>query len=225
MMLYHDTFSTPLGNFSVAVDGRGAVVASVFGDLQILRDRLPGRLRNDPLGEEFVRTPGRLREVGAQVGRFFGGTLRDFTLELAPVGTPFQHKVWSLLREIPFGETRSYRDLARAAGSPGGSRAVGGANAANPVCLFIPCHRVIGADGSLAGYAFGTTVKRGLLLREGAWDPRRVYSGVRRKSDTRARHSFSRNACEIPVKVSARLAQYDLHALARIPLHIRPILC
>jgi len=87
-------------------------------------------------------------------------------LDLA--GTPFQQRVWSALRAIPCGETRSYGDLARAFGKPGASRAIGGANAANRIAVLIPCHRVIAADGTLGGYAWGLGIKAELLRREGA---------------------------------------------------------
>ena len=92
--------------------------------------------------------------------------MRDIPLDHA--GTPFQQQVWQALRAIPCGETRSYGDLAKAFGKPGASRAIGGANAANRIAVLIPCHRVIAADGSLGGYAWGLAVKRELLRREGA---------------------------------------------------------
>jgi AraC family transcriptional regulator, regulatory protein of adaptative response / methylated-DNA-[protein]-cysteine methyltransferase len=82
-------------------------------------------------------------------------------------GTPFQQRVWAALRAIPCGETRSYGDLAQAFGTPGAARAIGGANAANRIAVLIPCHRVIAADGTLGGYAWGLEVKRELLRREG----------------------------------------------------------
>jgi methylated-DNA-[protein]-cysteine S-methyltransferase len=100
------------------------------------------------------------------VTAFFGGKRRDFSVGLSASGTPFQRRVWAALRRIPYGETRSYGDVARAVRSS--ARAVGRANATNPVCLIVPCHRVIGSDGSLTGYAFGEGTKRRLLELEGA---------------------------------------------------------
>jgi methylated-DNA-[protein]-cysteine S-methyltransferase len=88
------------------------------------------------------------------------GKRRDFSVGLSAFGTPFQRKVWAALREIPYGETRTYGDIARTVRSS--PRAVGRANATNPVCLIVPCHRVIGSDGSLTGYAFGERTKRRL---------------------------------------------------------------
>ena len=98
---------------------------------------------------------------------YLAGARRDFDLPLAPQGTPFQQRVWAVLREIPYGQTRSYRELALAAGSPRGYRAVGMANHRNPIPILIPCHRAVGADGSLTGYAGGLELKRKLLELEG----------------------------------------------------------
>lgn len=103
----------------------------------------------------------------SQLAAYFGGELRRFDLQLAPEGTRFQHRVWALLREIPWGETRSYRDLAAALGMPGGSQAVGGANGRNPLPIIVPCHRVIGSSGKLVGFAGGLDVKERLLVLEG----------------------------------------------------------
>jgi methylated-DNA-[protein]-cysteine S-methyltransferase len=103
---------------------------------------------------------------GAVAAAAFGGKRRDFSVGLSASGTPFQRKVWAALREIPYGETRTYGDVARTVRSS--PRAVGRANATNPVCLIVPCHRVIGSDGSLTGYAFGERTKRSLLRLEGA---------------------------------------------------------
>ncbi len=97
---------------------------------------------------------------------YFDGVLRRFTVALDPVGTEFQQRVWMLLREIQFGETRSYSWLAVRLDSPGASRAVGAANGANPIAIIIPCHRVIASDGTMCGYAGGTDRKRWLLDHE-----------------------------------------------------------
>ena len=103
-----------------------------------------------------------------QLSEYFRGTRRTFELSLAPVGTPFQLAVWQALRMIPYGETLSYGELARRVGLAGGARAVGLANGANPLPIVVPCHRVIGADGSLTGFGGGLEVKRALLSLEGA---------------------------------------------------------
>jgi methylated-DNA-[protein]-cysteine S-methyltransferase len=107
-----------------------------------------------------------LRRAARELSEYFQGLRREFDLPLAPAGTPFQQKVWAALRDIPFGETRSYRQIAAAVGNPAACRAVGMANSRNPIAVIIPCHRVIGADGSLTGYAGGLDKKRHLLALE-----------------------------------------------------------
>ena len=103
----------------------------------------------------------------AQLWEYFAGTRRTFDLPLAPHGTAFQRRVWAALRTIPYGETRTYGELAAAIDSPNASRAVGMANHRNPLPIVIPCHRVIGANGTLTGYAGGLEIKRRLLALEG----------------------------------------------------------
>lgn len=107
-----------------------------------------------------------LLRAAEELGEYFAGRRRNFTLSLAPRGTEFQQRVWSELRRIPYGETRSYGEIARAIGQPRACRAVGMANNRNPIAILIPCHRVIGRDGSLTGYAAGLTVKQQLLELE-----------------------------------------------------------
>lgn len=142
--------------FSVAVDESGAVVATAFGGLIQLGQRLAL--------ERPIEDHRRTALAREQIEGFFAGELRTFSLRLAPRGSVYQHRVWAALQRIPFGETRSYGQLAdQLASSP---RAVGRANATNPICLVIPCHRVIGADGSLTGFAFGEDIKRQLLGHE-----------------------------------------------------------
>jgi methylated-DNA-[protein]-cysteine S-methyltransferase len=104
----------------------------------------------------------------AQLAEYFTGKRRTFRLPLAPAGTPFQLSVWQALRTIPYGETVSYGQLARQLGLANGARAVGLANGANPLPIIVPCHRVIGADGSLTGFGGGLPIKRALLSLEGA---------------------------------------------------------
>ncbi len=107
-----------------------------------------------------------IAEVSRQVLEYCAGTRQNFELALAPGGTPFQHEVWNALVEIPFGTTTSYGALAAKLGRPGSARAVGLANGSNPIGLIVPCHRVIGADGSLTGYGGGLPLKRALLAHE-----------------------------------------------------------
>lgn len=158
MNFLFDSFRTPFGIFSVAVDENDRVAATAFGGRSTLAARL-GRGR-------FTRSAPRCRMAREQIQNFLTGRRRDFELRLAPEGTAFQHRVWDALRKIPFGTTASYGEIARKIGKPGAARAVGRANATNPICLIVPCHRVIGANGSLTGFAFGETLKRRLLAHE-----------------------------------------------------------
>ena len=159
MTLYADTFGTAAGPFSLAVDAEGAVVGAGFGDAEALQTRLGGRRAESD--------PGRCAAARRQVEAYLAGERRDFTLRVAARGTPFQERVWAALGAIPRGETRTYGELAASLGQPGAARAIGAANARNPVCLIVPCHRVIAADGGLHGYAWGTERKRWLLELEG----------------------------------------------------------
>ena len=111
---------------------------------------------------------GMLAEARAQLAAYFAGELTAFDLPLAPRGTPFQERVWRALREIPYGATLSYGELARRLGDPRATRAVGAANGRNPLSIVVPCHRVVGADGSLTGFGGGIARKRWLLAHEGA---------------------------------------------------------
>ena len=104
-----------------------------------------------------------LKEAHRQLNAYLAGKLKEFSLPLAPRGTDFQRKVWDALRRIPYGETASYKDIAEAVGKPRAFRAVGMANNRNPIPIIIPCHRVIGSDGSLVGYGGGLDMKRRLL--------------------------------------------------------------
>jgi methylated-DNA-[protein]-cysteine S-methyltransferase len=113
-----------------------------------------------------------LPAVREQLDAYFSRDLKDFDLPTTAAGTPFQQQVWAALRTIPYGETWSYRDLAEAIGRPTAMRAVGLANGRNPLSIVVPCHRVIGADGSMTGYGGGLPAKQWLLAHEagsGAW--------------------------------------------------------
>ncbi len=107
-----------------------------------------------------------LDQVRTELGEYFAGKRRDFETPLAPVGSPFQLRTWEVLRSIPFGETRSYSWMADRLGNPGARRAVGRANGTNMLCLIVPCHRVIRADGTLCGYGGGLWRKKWLLDHE-----------------------------------------------------------
>lgn len=109
-----------------------------------------------------------LRRAEQQLNEYFAGSRKDFDLPVAPVGTDFQHRVWKVLQRIPFGETRSYGEVAKTAGNPLASRAVGAACRSNPLPIVIPCHRVLGTNGRLTGFGGGLDRKAWLLDHEGS---------------------------------------------------------
>lgn len=148
------------------------VVESSIGDLLLTSDgaRITG-LHMAPFHVDpaWSNDAAPLAAAVQQLEAYFAGELKDFELDLAPAGTPFQLKVWDGLRTIPYGETISYAELARRIGNPRAVRAVGRANGANPIAVIVPCHRVIAADGTLGGYGGGLGRKETLLALEGAW--------------------------------------------------------
>lgn len=150
------TLNTPFGPFSVALNAEDEVVGTAFGDLSALRRRLPR-------GSAIVASTRTAAAVRSQLREYFAGRRQRFALPLRPQGTAFQRAVWAELAAIPRGETRTYAQIAARLGRPKAARAVGRANATNPICLIVPCHRVIGANGSLTGFAFGQALKRRLL--------------------------------------------------------------
>jgi methylated-DNA-[protein]-cysteine S-methyltransferase len=122
--------------------------------------------RGPSIAETWVRDDDAFTAVGRQLDEYFAGTRRAFDLALAPQGTPFQLKVWEQLRRIPCGETTTYGELARRVDRPGAARAVGAAVGRNPISIIVPCHRVVGSDGTLTGFAGGLDRKRRLLAIE-----------------------------------------------------------
>ena len=115
---------------------------------------------------DWLPDDGQLENAAWQLTEYFKGALREFTVKVAPQGTPFQQQVWAALQQIPYGETLSYGTLAQRLGNPKAVRAVGLANGSNPISIFIPCHRVIGSNGSLVGYGGGLATKQALLALE-----------------------------------------------------------
>ena len=166
---------TPIGTLWLYSAPRGLLAITLPGEpLGDAEGQLRRRLaRLSACVVTFVDDPGPLREAMAQLEEYFAGQRREFVLALDPVGTPFQLQVWQAVAAIPFGETRTYAEIARAVGRLAATRAVGAANGANPLPLVIPCHRVIGSDGGLTGYGGGIALKARLLAWErgelGAW--------------------------------------------------------
>ena len=160
MTYYTHCMSSPIGDLGLVVDAAERLVRIVFlsaGDA-FERHHAAGELIDDP---------ARTARVEGQLAEYFAGERASFDLELAPEGTDFQKQVWNDLLDIPAGEIRTYSEIARRLGRPGAARAVGRANATNPIPIVVPCHRVVGADGTLTGYAGGLPIKRDLLEIEG----------------------------------------------------------
>lgn len=148
------------------------LVPSPVGRLHVFVDAAARLVRLDFPGGARALSPAtsdaeRCAHVAAQLAEYFAGRRRTFDLELAADGTDFQRAVWRELRRIPYGTTISYAELARRVGKPKAVRAVGAANGHNPIPIVVPCHRVIGADGSLTGFGGGLASKRALLRLEG----------------------------------------------------------
>ena len=144
--------NTPIGPLYITADEK-AITSILFGDEQ-----------TQPVFTEYPL----LKEAEKQLQAYFEGKLREFDLPLRAEGTPFQQRVWLALRDIPYGKTASYLDIARAIGNPKAVRAVGLANGKNPLTIVVPCHRVIGSNGKLVGYGGGLWRKEWLLKHEGA---------------------------------------------------------
>lgn len=155
-MIRYDILPSHCGDLLVAIDERGLLHVDFVAGLRALPD-MSGWQQDHEAMAPFL----------AQFEAYFAGHLQRFTLPLAPRGTAFQQAVWQALCDIPYGETRSYSDIARAIGKPNAVRAVGAANGRNPLSIIIPCHRVIGQNGSLTGYAGGLPIKQALLTLEG----------------------------------------------------------
>ncbi|MGF1690933.1 methylated-DNA--[protein]-cysteine S-methyltransferase [Photobacterium kagoshimensis] len=129
---------------------------------------LASQREDDDVDPDWLLTEDPFIECCHQLDAYFAGTLTRFTVPLAPEGTEFQKQVWTALRSIPYGETCSYKTIADAINNPKAVRAVGAANGKNPIAIIVPCHRVIGANGKLTGYAGGVDMKAYLLKLEGA---------------------------------------------------------
>ena len=153
MIAYTSTFSTAFGPFSIAVTDTGGLLATAFGKLDSLRTRL--------VAENWIQDDKRAAAARRQIADYLLGNRSSFDLPLSAAGTPFQQRVWTALRDIPRGETRSYGQLAKKLRTS--ARAIGRANATNPICLIVPCHRVIGSNGKLTGYGGGIERKKFLL--------------------------------------------------------------
>ena len=154
MTYLYKIIDSPLGGLKLIASDEG--LAAILWE-----DDDPRRVRLGPLVEDLDNP--FLVETERQLGAYFAGKLKTFTVPLAFQGTEFQKRVWEALLTIPFGETRSYGEIARQIGKPTASRAVGAANGRNPISIIAPCHRVIGSTGDLTGFAGGLAAKKCLL--------------------------------------------------------------
>jgi methylated-DNA-[protein]-cysteine S-methyltransferase len=156
-MIHFARIPTPAGTlFATAVEG---AITGIYFEKQQYFPRMDG-WKEDP-------SAGPLPECARQIREYFDGERTEFDLPLAPEGTDFQQRVWKQIARIPFGKTITYAELARRAGAEGSARAAGAATGRNPITLVVPCHRVVGSDGSLTGYAGGLPRKTKLLEIEG----------------------------------------------------------
>ncbi|WIY01337.1 methylated-DNA--[protein]-cysteine S-methyltransferase [Amycolatopsis mongoliensis] len=155
MSVRHTVVESPVGPLTLVGDGTALIGLYFDGHLRTPRVTDPGPRVDD--GFETAKQ---------QLGEYFAGTRREFDLELAPRGSAFEKQVWALLTKIPYGETRTYGQLAAELGDPAAAQAVGNANGWNPISVIVPCHRVVGTSGGLTGYAGGLTRKRFLLSLE-----------------------------------------------------------
>ena len=153
-MIHYRTIDSPIGPLALAGHGR------VLTNLRMLNQT------HEPNRTDWVRDDSAFPDVVEQLDAYFTGERTDFDLELGLVGSEFQRRVWQALLTIPYGETRSYGQIAEQIGATGSARAVGLANGRNPIAIVVPCHRVIGASGSLTGYGGGLDRKRSLLELE-----------------------------------------------------------
>lgn len=151
--------ASPIGPLNLAVSEKGLVA------LEFDRGAFP---RNKNKKISWEHSPQRVEPYTRELNEYFAGKRRDFTFSLDLRGTPFQVKCWRALLAIPYGETRTYADIALAVRKPQAFRAVGMANNRNPIAVVVPCHRVIASDGTLCGYGGGLDIKRRLLELEGA---------------------------------------------------------
>lgn len=160
---YFEVVETPAGALAFAVNADGALLCSQFVH-GLYRVAIEQELADD--GYTVTGDAARTALVAAQLREYTSGERRVFELPLAPAGSAWQQRVWLALTHIPFGETRSYGELAAELDAPRSARAVGRANATNPLPLIVPCHRLIGADGSLTGFGGGLDLKARLLAHE-----------------------------------------------------------
>ena len=209
--LWWSELETPIGRIGLASSERGLA--------RLLLPNQLGERRGDAQPDD-----GRNGDAARQMAEYFAGDRRDFDLALDPGGTEFQRRVWAEVAAIPYGRTRTYGELARRIGAPAAHRAVGAANGDNPLPLVVPCHRVVGSNGHLVGYAGTTPVKRWLLELEGAvpraderfpaWAIRRIAQQPSLLIGPRSTHVFCRPTCRYGERIRNVPALFDSPAEA-----------
>ena len=165
--MYYTYYKSPLGNIALTANDKGLTALTFIGGKEGTGEKIEG---NIPLliPEGYQENPEKFTQVCQQLTEYFIGERKKFDIPLAATGTPFQQKVWHALCTIKQGETKTYAWLAKKINNDKAVRAVGSANGANPIALIVPCHRVIGSNGKLTGYAGGLALKAKLLMHEGA---------------------------------------------------------
>jgi methylated-DNA-[protein]-cysteine S-methyltransferase len=156
-MHYYDFYASPYGQMLLVAGGEG--LSGVYFDGQKYIPQVASQWRRDA-------RHATLRQAKRELAEYFGGERKRFDTALAPEGTAFQRSVWKAISSVEFGKTITYGELARRAGCPGSARAAGAATGRNPIGIIVPCHRIVGSDGNLTGYAGGLDIKRALLALE-----------------------------------------------------------
>jgi methylated-DNA-[protein]-cysteine S-methyltransferase len=157
-MRYYDYYQSPRGRMLLVADDKALTGVYFTGQ------------KYQPCIEKEWKRDGEhrpLRQAKRELAEYFSGTRSRFTVKIAPHGTPFQRAIWKAIASVGFGRTIAYAELARRAGRPGSARAAGAATGRNPIGIIVPCHRIVGSNGSLTGYAGGLAKKRALLTLEG----------------------------------------------------------
>ncbi|MGW7467984.1 methylated-DNA--[protein]-cysteine S-methyltransferase [Streptomyces xantholiticus] len=168
MTSVYEVVDSPLGELLLV----GRASATATGGTALVSLSLPGQKGGAVVQEGWRRDPSAFEEIGRQLSSYFAGRLTRFDIEYADAGTPFQRRVWKALKDVPYGRTTTYKEIAEVVGTSAvGVRAVGTAIGRNPLLVVRPCHRVIGTDGALRGYAGGLESKARLLGLEGALAP------------------------------------------------------
>ena len=157
-MLYYDDYQSPRGRMLLVADDKALTGVYFIG--QKYQPSIDGEWKRDD-------RHARLRQAKRELAEYFAGTRTRFSVKIAPRGTSFQRAVWKAIAGVGFGKTIPYAELARRAGRPGSARAAGAATGRNPISIIVPCHRIVGSNGALTGYAGGLAKKRALLELEG----------------------------------------------------------